>query len=80
MDVKEAIKAIKDNYPDSGYSILRDGLNLAIEVLEKQIPKQVSETEVVYKNDLDGYCPTCSIYITSEYKYCPNCGQKLDWD
>ena len=33
---KEAIHAIKSNYPPSNYTMLRDGLDLAIEALEKQ--------------------------------------------
>lgn len=33
---EEAIKAIKNNYPPSNYTILREGLDLAIEALEKQ--------------------------------------------
>ena len=42
---EEAIEAIKANYPPSNYTMLREGLNLAIEILEKQIPKKYSVTE-----------------------------------
>lgn len=43
--------------------------------LEKQIPK---------KPDLDGgvYCPCCLHEFKSHYdetRYCPNCGQAIDW-
>ena len=43
--------------------------------LEKQIPK---------KPDLDGgvYCPCCLHEFKENYdetRYCPNCGQALDW-
>lgn len=37
--VREAIEAIKANYPTSGYYMLREGLDTAIEALEKQLPK-----------------------------------------
>lgn len=62
-------------------------MNIAIEALEKQIPK---------KPDLigDGYddngnliydtwiCPCCETEYEidyDDYKFCPNCGQALDW-
>ena len=50
-------------------------MKMAIEALEKQIPK---------KPDLDGgvYCPCCLHEFKENYdetRYCPNCGQALDW-
>lgn len=30
--------------------------------------------------DIDGICPSCHKSIFPGYKYCPNCGQKLDWE
>jgi hypothetical protein len=33
---KEAIEAIKNNYPPENYSILREALDLAIKLLEKE--------------------------------------------
>ena len=58
---------------------------LAIEALEKQIPKRVIR---LYKGNYK--CPTCEnyIYITDDDlyvygieppKYCDECGQALDW-
>jgi hypothetical protein len=35
MTSKEAIEAIKANYPPANYTILREALDLAIKVLEK---------------------------------------------
>ena len=26
------------------------------------------------------YCPTCDKLVSSEPKFCPNCGQRLDYD
>ena len=66
---------------------LIDALEMAIQALEKQIPK-----EPTY--DGDGYapdgtfvwdewlCPCCrSRYEVDydDYDFCPNCGQKIDW-
>ena len=39
MTNEEAIKAIKDNYPTSGYYILREALDMAIEALENIPPE-----------------------------------------
>lgn len=34
MNYKEAIEAIKSNYPTENYTVLREALDLAIEVLQ----------------------------------------------
>lgn len=60
--------------------------------IEKQIPKKVvveeSECETLdmetgeWFPDIreDWICPVCGEYaIPYDYKYCCNCGQKLDW-
>jgi hypothetical protein len=37
MDCKQAIEVIKSNYPPSQYTMLREALDLAIEVLESKV-------------------------------------------
>lgn len=76
-----AIAEVEWNYP-LDYAA---AFEVAIEVLEKQIPKRAISTYIGnYK------CPTCESYIdiTDDDlhvyeivppKYCPNCGQALDW-
>ena len=55
---------------------------LAIEALEKQIPKKPYFGTV--HNDTAYYCGGCKnfvgFYDTRIYEYCHNCGQKLDWN
>ena len=63
-------------------SIFAEALGIAIQALEKQIPKKPikSENQVVrYVNTY--YCPTCELGITGTNiaKWCYHCGQKLDW-
>lgn len=63
-------------------SIFAEALGLAIQALEKQIPKKPikSKKQVVrYVNTY--YCPTCELGITGTNiaKWCYHCGQKLDW-
>lgn len=89
MDIKEAIKAIKSNYPPSNYTILREALDLAIEALEKQIPKRPkADNNGNYAEYFEEWleCPECGEAIP-EYTsgnetecYCVGCGQKLSWD
>ena len=87
MKIKEAINAIKENKPTSGYTILCEALDMAVSALERQIPKKPDlegdgydeNGELVYDT---GYCPNCRHEFEVYYdatKYCPNCGQALDW-
>lgn len=73
--VREAIEIIKSNYPTSGYYMLREALDIAVEALEKQLPKKPIEKSihfVYYK------CPNCNRILPIDKNYC-DCGQKLDW-
>lgn len=63
-------------------------IRLAIEALEKQIPKKPKETDA-YPHRL--YCPYCtwtlcynkenadSFRMMHMFRYCPECGQAIDW-
>ena len=86
MTEREAITELKRRaYRTTCYGnkVLEHEENLvAIQALEKQIPKKPikSENQVVrYVNTY--YCPTCELGITGTNiaKWCYHCGQKLDW-
>jgi hypothetical protein len=85
MTESEAIKRIKEcrNTPNfQPYIYMNEALNMAMQALEKQIPKKPvkSEKQVVrYVNTY--YCPICNLGITGTNiaKWCYHCGQKLDW-
>lgn len=48
-----------------------EDIKIILEALEKQIPKKI---------DIQCYCcPTCRFTASGENKYCPQCGQALDW-
>lgn len=58
------------------------------ELVEKETPKKIQFNvpqqpflrKKYGKNArYDGICPSCHKSIFPGYKYCPNCGQKLDW-
>ena len=75
------LKAEIVHHPE--YSIFAEALGIAIQALEKQIPKKPvkSEKQVVrYVNTY--YCPICNLGITGTNiaKWCYHCGQKLDWE
>lgn len=84
MNAQEALETIKyevDEECHCGY--IENELRLAVEALEKQIPKKVilgyDERDCVY-------CPNCKCELMSmdwydhwKCNYCENCGQALDW-
>ena len=66
----------------SDYNNYVDAFLVAIEALEKQLPKKPDIMDYIL-GDINFKCPTCkSEYICEkgyEHFYCPNCGQKIDW-
>lgn len=83
--VREAIEIIKSNYPTSGYYMLCEALDTAIEALEKQLSKKVIYEASFINNGFTRYrmakCPCCEKWYNSidENNYCTGCGQKLEW-
>lgn len=79
----EAIECLKSNKPTSGYVMLQESIDMAIQALEKQIPKKpVKDGKWSYK------CPCCGgnaetdcgdNFYDYRLDYCNGCGQKLDW-
>ena len=60
---------------------LNNAYDVAIQALEKQIPKKLINT----CQYVSGCCPNCKKYISdwleyNEFMCCPYCGQKLDWN
>lgn len=61
-------------------------LNMAISALKKQIPKKPHfegdgywNGELVYDTWVCPNCDTDYEVEADKHKYCPNCGQKIDW-
>lgn len=53
---------------------------IAIQSLEKQIPKKA--TDIRYFGEAGyyiGLCPCCKSGNNSEFQYCWDCGQAIDW-
>ena len=89
MTRKEAIDAIKCNYPPEHYSMLREALDMAIKELKRPQTTKYKHigTRVTYwgKHKYIFKCETCGLTKeftdnhTAQYKYCPSCGRKIDW-
>lgn len=78
-EVKEILKTyvLKSNYEGKGESDAAEveiDFNRAIEALEKQIPTKVLSDALIDK------CCSCMETLTHQSKYCPWCGQRLDWE
>lgn len=74
-EIKKAVRGLKNivefwcNRPEE-----IETAKLAIEALEKQIPKK---PEVEGKQ---GYMCQCASYVGYLHEYCHECGQKIDWE
>ena len=79
MTIEEAIEQLKLNKP-SAYTELREAIDMAIEVLERQIPKEPEGLRHFRSfNSYAGFCPICRCGANSEFKYCGDCGQHINW-
>ena len=73
-------------YSQGNFGEQKESFSVAIKALEKQIEKKVKIEQWIYtkcdcgyefsRHHGDGYY---SIPLENKTKYCPNCGQRLDW-
>lgn len=85
MDVKEVIDnlnyLISGDCTDTQMDYVKE-IEFAIEVLERQIPRQPKPTEKQNIRYAMNYtCPCCKKHFTGTgiANYCYHCGQALDW-
>lgn len=91
MTENEAVEAMQFDLKIGGEihsQVLRDAVDVAIQALEKQIPKKPIMKQC-FEDLEEEYlcCPTCGEILTDRipadnktfYFHCMNCGQKLDW-
>ena len=86
MTPQEAIRRIKNHNEvhsrkEKHFAVhITEALNMAVEALEKQIPKKTTKRQYVPNGTLIyGHCPNCDCFTKNHYIYCGICGQKLDW-
>ena len=80
----DLIKRIKTEETHERYIDRHKAFDLAINALEKQIPKKVNLRHIrKYDGFDDGECPNCGMSVSRDCDgddvFCPDCGQKLDW-
>ena len=69
-----------------------EAFDMALEALERQIPKEAEIKPLYFEKSKEPvehlvHCPVCDspVCFTTEYdvrenyKYCPRCGQKIEW-
>ena len=93
IDLQEYIES--EAYEWDAPQIHNETAQLSIATLEKQIPKKPYKQQVMidfvdYQAEEDCYeCPNCDSFLgyvdeckeeSYQDNYCPNCGQKLDWN
>lgn len=86
MSPEEAIRRIKNHNEvhsrkEKHFAVhITEALNMAVEALEKQIPKKTTKRQYVPNGTLVyGHCPNCNSFSKNFFNYCRNCGQALDW-
>ena len=90
MTHEEAIEYITERYVTMSMCLTLDecrkhnkAISMAIEALEKQIPKKPTRTRGKYGHT---ECACCGWVVESfcgdleQYPFCPNCGQAIDWE
>ena len=84
MTYEEAIKHFKSlqkRYTKEHNGRMCEKVNLALEALEKQIPKKPTMGKYGHTE-----CACCGWIVESfcgdleQYPFCPNCGQAIDWE
>ena len=78
---QEHKETIKHNYPPENYSMLREALDVSMELLDKATPMKPLGYHTNYK------CPSCDKRVRSgkgssshiKDTVCRNCYQVLDW-
>ena len=94
MTTQEALKHLKEDsfidFEEYGINGDLEALSVAIEALEKQIPKKPNKTVDTswgIKREVN-VCPVCDYYLSEinfigdgeKVSYCEVCGQAIDWE
>ncbi len=82
---QEALNNVKRVYIESDHYDEED-IRLLQELVDKATPKKPIEKEL-WHGGIASKCPECGYCLTNsmlpcdtQYKFCPDCGQKIDWE
>lgn len=82
MTYEEAFEILRDTsiYINSAreniYTDYATAQMMALNSIEKQIPKKPND---YYEDSLDDECAVCGTIVFERDRYCPRCGQAIDW-
>lgn len=83
LDVKLAIEKLEHDMRrynvDAHDYVTVEELVVAIQCIEKQIPKKPNVREQGSTTVARGFCTECLRTVFSFDSYCPTCGQAIDW-
>ena len=85
MDVREKLveQAISHFWYGVSHDIFSEPVTtyakLAIDSLEKQIPKKPIEKYTDHDGTEAGLCPFCNEGVDEKMNFCSYCGQAIDW-
>ena len=86
MTYEEAIKALKlintsRVHPFYNWEEMSEVRDMAIEALEKQIPKKPKAKDDNFAMSY-GICPNCNNIVDdwNDNRFCNECGQAIDWE
>ena len=79
MTYEEAIKQLNSVAIYHFDKCTTNAIDLAIDALDKQIPKKPIE-KFAFSDDIEaGLCPLCNEGVNEEMNFCSYCGQALEW-
>ena len=80
MNIREAANEL-ELYAFNSWGGLNEAFELALEALEKQVPKTPQDFDSVPRNRCSNCHDAVRVYSHgTKLKYCPWCGQALNWD
>lgn len=82
IEILKGIEEVRGNLPEDGNEI-EEAFIVAIEALEKQLPKKPIEIKETYTSKIGEFrvakCPNCGKEVSDRFDVCLECGQNLDW-
>jgi len=78
MTNQEAIETIQANYPPENYTLLREALDKAVNLLNEQeaiVPKRIDGKKNHFIK-----CGNCNYDLMTGFQFCPHCGRKVKWN
>ena len=87
MNYKEALDLVKDALHQHKEQKYDEPAVMCYEAMKKQMPEAPVNKEeydgssnLTFVEKYRGKCPRCDARIGSNSKYCPDCGQRIDWE